>query len=368
MRKFILIIVSIAATLPFIFRNGKVVEIRLAGSGPDVTYRVLVEGKERAKIKRGENVKLRLKSGERAIEVAVGDIVIDSIRSNSRIVLFSLPSLQNPIVDYTFSGSSLVVKRVYDNGPYPVEWRVNGKNNFPLTFTLPAAPTLEGYIQGKRVFSERLSLSRISHTDLSYDGNHLRVYPKLSGFFKPQFYDVNGLKLASPLSVKALTLPRKITVRPVYGSVEWDGMVLKIPEIPELSVKNFSVTLNGKGFLLDGSSASGTIELSDGTNTVEWSYTSGDMSFKRIWRFYVDRVPPKVDVNWKVVEGSMILDVRSNEWSKFKVKSGPIILTDEGTEVSFRIKKILSGKVIVYAVDRGGNETVREINLGEVKR
>ncbi len=366
MKRLAMILGAIAVVLPFLFKVNRIVEVRLAGSGPDIVYRVLVEGREVAKIRKGESVKLKLGKKERAVEIAVDDITIES-ESAKPLMVFKLPSLQSPEVHYNFNGTSLVINGITDPGPYPVNWKVNGSNDFPMRFPIPSTPVLDGYIDGERVFSEKLELSRVSSANVVYDGNQLDIHPVLSGFFKTKSFSVNGLEVSSPISIKAQSVPNVISISPVYGDVKWDGLTVKVPVVPGVEISKNSLHILGKGFYLNGSPASGTLELPDGTSTLMWIYENGPMRFERIWRFYVDRTPPVINVSVEKRFGALILNIDSNEWSTFKVILGPVIMSGEGTEVSFRIRKILGRVIEIVATDRSGNTTKKEIEVEGVR-
>lgn len=366
MKKLAMILGTIAVILPFLFKVNKVVEIRLAGSGPDIVYKVLVEGREVAKIRRGESVKLKLNKKDKAVEIAVDDIAIESM-SAKPLMIFKLPPLQNPEIHYTFEGSSLVVSGITDSGPYPVNWKLNGSSDFPMKISIPSTPVLEGYIDGKKVFSKSLGLSKISSATVLYDGSRLEIHPALSGFFKTDRFSVNDLLVSSPISIEAQSLPKLISVEPVYGDLKWDGLTLKVPSVPNFESSKDEITILKNGFYLNGSPASGTLELPNGTSVLEWVYNNGSVRFERIWRFYIDKSPPVIKTSFEKIDGTLVLDVSSNEWSTFKVEFGPILMSGEGTEVSFRIRRILGKKIKITATDRSGNTTRKEIDIEGVR-
>lgn len=366
MKKIAIALGIIAAVLPFVFKSKRVVDIRLAGSGPDVVYRVLFEGKEVARMKKGEEIRLTLSGRGKAIEIAVGDIVIRSSNIKPKI-FFDLPPLQNPKVDYTFEGSTLVISGVTDEGPYPVDWKVDESNDFPMRVPMPSTPTLEGYIEKKRVYSKALTLSRISSITAVYDGNSLEIHPVLSGFFKTDYFSINGLEVSSPVVIKALSLPNGISVNPIYGNIEWDGITFKTPKVPDVTSDRGRVAIEGNNFYLNDSPASGILVLPDGTSTLKWVYEEGKVHFERVWKFYIDRKPPVIEVSLKKSDGSLLLNLKSDEWSSFRVKFGPILMSGEGTEVSFRIKKILGRVLEISAIDRSGNITRKVIDIKEVR-
>ncbi len=367
MKRLAMILGAIAVVLPFIFKANKIVEIRLAGSGPDIVYKVLVEGREVARIRKGQSVKLKLKMEDKAVEVAVDDVVIESSRARPLIV-FKLPPLQNPEVHYTFEGTSLVISGVTDHGPYPVDWKVNGSNDFPMRIPIPSTPILEGFIDDEKVFSESLELSSMSSVTIIYDGSQLDIHPVLSGMFKTKKFSVNGLMVSSPIRIEAQSVPNVLSIFPVYGDVKWNGLTLKIPSVPGFEMSKGSVSISEKGFYLNGSPASGTLELPDGTSTLSWVYEKGPVKFERIWKLYVDRSPPVIKVNLEKTDDALILNVVSSEWSMFNVRFGPIMMSGEGTEVSFRIKKILGKVIRITATDRSGNITKKEVEVEGVRK
>ena len=366
MKRLGIILGMIAAILPFVFKTKRIVDIRLAGSGPDVVYNVLFEGKKVANIRKDEEIRLALTGKGKAVEIAIGDIVIRSSDLKPKIV-FNLPPLQNPKVEYTFESSDVVIKSVTDDGPYPVNWKVDGSNDFPMKIPLPATPILEGFIEKKKVYSEKMTLSKISSVTYIYDGNHLEIHPVLTGFFKTNLFSINDLEISSPISIKALALPKEISLEPIYGKMKFDGIIFKVPQIPDFEKIGNTIRITKTGFFLNDSPASGNLELPNGTSLLKWIYESGSVRFERIWNFYIDRDPPIIDVNLERSNGALVLNLKSNEWSSFVVKCGPVLMSGEGTEVSFRIRKILGNTIYIIATDKSGNTTKKEINLKEVK-
>jgi hypothetical protein len=342
----------------------RTVTIVVMGDGPDIDYRILVEGVERARIRKGEIVKLKLEKGEKALEIAAGNIVIDSAKS-SRKVVFYLPPVQDPILDYKYEGDELKVW-ISDQGPYPVVWYANGLDHFPVKTNIPSSVIVEGFIEGKKVFEKEYPFSKIIGVKAVYDGNTLVFQPKLSGFFKPSHYEVSGIP-STDLLFKASSLPSEIDLHPVFGDVVYDGTVVHIPKIPDVSFKNDILTVKGFGFTLNGSPVEGNVELSEGTNVLEWKYENDFFKFTRVWKIFIDKTPPLIDVKWDRSGSSLTVEVKLNEWGKVTLKNGPVVLRDEGKRMYFKLRRLIGDTIEITAEDKFGNTAVKVIDLSEVK-
>jgi len=364
MKKWLVVFAVLAVTLILVLiPKEKRIVVRVE-DGPDVTYSVLVEGTERVRVRKGEMAELKLEREERAVEVAVEGVVIDSTDvSRSAEIVFDLPPVQEPEVLYSYEGSYLTID-VRDSGPYPVIWKANGKSP-PIRVPIGSEVAVEGKIQGVEVSKEDLSLAVLEGASMTYDGNVLRLDPILKGFFKPSSYEINGVRSRS-LVLQAESLPKAIEIIPLYGSVPGSPLTVKLPEIPDVRVENGMLVLPEGSFTLNGREITGSVELPDGTSTLVWEYREGKLVFRRVWKLFVDRKPPSIDVKVERKDGGVVIEIRSDEWARITVENGPVVLRDEGTEVYFRIRKLVNDVITVRAVDKSGNKTFKKLRVGEV--
>ena len=292
------------------------------------------------------------------MSVAIDGKVIGS-KDVSKKVVFNLPAVEIPEVLYTYS-SSIVEVRIEDENPYPITWSLNGETP-PATFEIPNPIELVGFLSGKKVFQKKLKFSRISRVSVTYDGSTLSIDPVLDGFFKPDGYEVNEI-VSTNLNFSASSLPKKLKIKPLYGDIAYDGIEVEIPEVPEFELDKDRVELPGT-FLLNGKEESGEATLPDGTSILEWVFEDENLRFTRIWKVYVDKKPPKMEVGFEKLDDSVVINVKLDEPAEVILRSGNVVLKGDGSEVYFRLR-FVPKEVEVIAKDLSGNVASETLEVG----